>query len=103
MHDKEASSQQLHENLDLLEEKRADAHLRTLVYKKAITKLYNSKVHPRFIKTGDLVLRKAKVSDPTRSHGKLAPNWEGLYRVMDIIREGTCTLVTVEGQLLPRT
>ncbi|RWW07205.1 hypothetical protein GW17_00029422 [Ensete ventricosum] len=25
---------------------------------------------------GDLVLRKAKVSDPTRSRGQLAPNWE---------------------------
>ncbi|RWV96273.1 hypothetical protein GW17_00041029 [Ensete ventricosum] len=78
MHDKEASSQQLHENLDLLEEKRVDAHLRTLVYKKVITKLYNRK-------------------------GKLAPNWEGPYRVVAIIREGTCTLATVEGQLLPRT
>ncbi|RRT34334.1 hypothetical protein B296_00017987 [Ensete ventricosum] len=38
---------------------------------------------------GDLVLRKTEVSDPTRSHGKLAPNWEGPYRVIDIIRDGT--------------
>ncbi|RRT34364.1 hypothetical protein B296_00058974 [Ensete ventricosum] len=78
MHDEEASSQQLRENLDLLEEKRADAHLRTLTYKKAVTRLYNHK-------------------------GKLTPNWEGPYRVVDVIQEGTCTLTTVEGRLLPRT
>ncbi|XP_064987284.1 uncharacterized protein LOC135626024 [Musa acuminata AAA Group] len=33
-------------NLDLLEEKRAEAHLRTLVYKKATARLYNRKVRP---------------------------------------------------------
>ncbi|RWW71291.1 hypothetical protein BHE74_00020976 [Ensete ventricosum] len=77
-HDEEASNQQLHENLDLLEEKRADAHLRTLAYRRVIAKLYNRRVCPRLVKMGDLVLRKAEVSDPTRSRGKLAPNWEVL-------------------------
>ncbi|RZS05617.1 hypothetical protein BHM03_00036157, partial [Ensete ventricosum] len=40
----------------------------------------------------------AEVSDPTRSRGKLAPNWEGPYRVANTSREGTYTLVT-----MPRT
>ncbi|RZR75318.1 hypothetical protein BHM03_00054606, partial [Ensete ventricosum] len=57
-----ASNKQLWKHLDLLEERRVEAHLRTLVYKKAITKLYNCKVHPRQIITGDLVLRKVEVS-----------------------------------------
>ncbi|RRT82991.1 hypothetical protein B296_00010396, partial [Ensete ventricosum] len=61
MHDEEASSKQLCENLDLLEEKRADAHMRTLAYKKAVAKLYNCKVRPRSIKSGDLVLQKTEV------------------------------------------
>ncbi|RRT84712.1 hypothetical protein B296_00010768, partial [Ensete ventricosum] len=78
IYDEEASSKQLHENLDLLEEKRVEAYLRTLAYKKAIAKLYNRR-------------------------GKLAANWEGPYCVMDVIREETCTLATMEGQLLPRT
>ncbi|RWW24777.1 hypothetical protein GW17_00010913 [Ensete ventricosum] len=52
---------------------------------------------------GDLVLRKAEVNDPTRSRGKLAPNWEGPYQIADVIREGTCTLATVGGRLLSRT
>ncbi|RWW87405.1 hypothetical protein BHE74_00003775, partial [Ensete ventricosum] len=102
-HDEGASIQQLHENLDLLEEKRADTHLRTLAYKTAVAKLYNHRVCPQFIRAGDLVLRKAEVSDPTRSREKLAPNWERPYRVVDVIREGTYTLATVERRLLPRT
>ncbi|RWW36369.1 hypothetical protein BHE74_00058612 [Ensete ventricosum] len=74
----EESNQQLRENLDLLEEKRADSHLRALAYKRAVTKLYNRR-------------------------GKLAPNWEGPYRVIDAIRDGTYTLATMEGRVLPRT
>ncbi|RZS24838.1 hypothetical protein BHM03_00057953 [Ensete ventricosum] len=45
-YEKDISDAQLRENLDMLEEKRAEAHLRELTYKKAIAKLYNSRVHP---------------------------------------------------------
>ncbi|RWW67832.1 hypothetical protein BHE74_00024677, partial [Ensete ventricosum] len=76
-HGEEASNQQLREN-DLLEEKRADTHLRTLAYRRAATKLYNYR-------------------------GKLALNWEGPYRVVEVVREGTYTLATMEGRVLPRT
>ncbi|XP_009387105.2 uncharacterized protein LOC103974082 [Musa acuminata AAA Group] len=68
------SEEGLRANLDLLEERRAEVHLRTLAYKKAVARVYNCKVHPRPIKVRDLVLRKAEVSDPTRARGKLAPN-----------------------------
>ncbi|RRT64604.1 hypothetical protein B296_00010335 [Ensete ventricosum] len=69
---------------------------------KAIARLYDRRVRPRFIKTGNLVLQKAEVSDPTRSHGKLAPNWKEPYRVVDVVREGTYTLATAEGRVLSR-
>nr|XP_009387105.1 PREDICTED: uncharacterized protein K02A2.6-like [Musa acuminata subsp. malaccensis] len=68
------SEEGLRAHLDLLEERRAEVHLRTLAYKKAVARIYNRKVHPRPIKVRDLVLRKAEVSDPTRARGKLAPN-----------------------------
>ncbi|RRT33832.1 hypothetical protein B296_00059203, partial [Ensete ventricosum] len=68
----EESNQQVRENLDLLEEKRVDAHLRALAYRRAVTKLYNRQVRPQHVEMGDLVLRKTEVSDPTRSRGKLA-------------------------------
>ncbi|KAJ8510848.1 hypothetical protein OPV22_001282 [Ensete ventricosum] len=99
----EESDQQLRRNLDLLEEKRADAHLRALAYRRAVAKIYNQQVRPKRVGAGDLVLRKTEVSDPTRSRGKLAPNWEGPYRVIDTIRDKTYTLATMEGRVLPRT
>ncbi|RWW73963.1 hypothetical protein BHE74_00018131 [Ensete ventricosum] len=74
MHDEEVSNRQLRENLDLLDEKRVEAHLRTLAYKKAIAKLYNRRVRPRSIRSGNLVLQKIEISDSTRSRGKLAAN-----------------------------
>ncbi|RWW36440.1 hypothetical protein BHE74_00058540 [Ensete ventricosum] len=52
---------------------------------------------------GDLVLRKTEVSDPARSREKLAPNLEGPYRVVEVIRDGTYTLAMMEGRVLPRT
>ncbi|RRT44954.1 hypothetical protein B296_00029217 [Ensete ventricosum] len=52
---------------------------------RVVAKLYNHRVRPRHVATGDLVLRKTEVRDPTRSRCKLAPNWEGPYRVIDAI------------------
>ncbi|RWW25947.1 hypothetical protein GW17_00009699 [Ensete ventricosum] len=49
MYDEVASNKQLCENLDLLEEKWVETHLRTLAYKKVVTKLYNCKMCPQFI------------------------------------------------------
>ncbi|RRT65741.1 hypothetical protein B296_00001118 [Ensete ventricosum] len=72
-------------------EKQVDAHLRMLAYKRAVAKLYNCRVCRRLIKAGDLVLRKAEVSDPTRSRRKLAPNWEGSYRVTYVVRRDLYT------------
>ncbi|RWV88044.1 hypothetical protein GW17_00049908, partial [Ensete ventricosum] len=57
----------------------------------------NQKVHCRPIKVGDLVLQIPKVSDPTYSWGKLAPNWERPYWVIDVVCDETYHLVTHEG------
>ncbi|RZS03840.1 hypothetical protein BHM03_00034070 [Ensete ventricosum] len=97
----EVSEVGLRENLDLLKERRAETHLKTLHYQRVVARLYNRKVRPRPIGMGDLVLRKAKVSDLGHSHG--TPRWEGLYRIVRVIRDGTYTLATMEGKILPRT
>ncbi|RWW64147.1 hypothetical protein BHE74_00028626 [Ensete ventricosum] len=46
---------------------------------------------------------KAEVSDPKHSHGKLAPRWEGPYRITRVIRYATYTLATLDGEVLPQT
>ncbi|RZS04425.1 hypothetical protein BHM03_00034765 [Ensete ventricosum] len=65
-------------NLDLLEEHRAEAHLKTLRYQRAVA---------------DSIIRK----------GKLALRWEGPSRIIRVIRDETYTLATMEGKTLPRT
>nr|XP_009412969.1 PREDICTED: uncharacterized protein LOC103994370 [Musa acuminata subsp. malaccensis] len=102
-YEEEASNQGLRANLNMLEERRADAHLKALSHQRAIARIYNRKVRPRPIKLGDLVLRRAEVSDPTRTKGKLAPKWEGPYRVTDVVRPGTYRLTAMDGAPLPRT
>ncbi|RRT69003.1 hypothetical protein B296_00021603 [Ensete ventricosum] len=102
-YENDTSDAQLHENLDFLEEKRAEAHLQELTYKKVVARLYNNKIRPRQVTMGDLVLLKAEVSDPTQTWDKLAPTWEGLYRVVRMIREGTYILMNLDGKQLPRT
>ncbi|XP_064997175.1 uncharacterized protein LOC135632497 [Musa acuminata AAA Group] len=50
------SEEGLRANLDLLEERRARAHLRALAYKKVAARIYNRRVRPRPIQVRDLVL-----------------------------------------------
>ncbi|RWW81186.1 hypothetical protein BHE74_00010442 [Ensete ventricosum] len=79
----------------------SDWREKILCYKKDTTFPTDKEVRPRPIGMGDLVLRKAKVSDLGHSHG--TPRWEGLYRIVRVIRDGTYTLATMEGKILPRT
>ncbi|CAD5175909.1 unnamed protein product, partial [Musa acuminata subsp. malaccensis] len=102
-YDRVIFDQGLRASVDLLQERRADAHLKNLLYKKAVARLYNRRVRPRSIKLGDLVLRKAEVNDPGRARGKLSLNWEGPYRVVDVVRIGVYRLATLQGRPLPRT
>ncbi|XP_065004118.1 uncharacterized protein LOC135636357 [Musa acuminata AAA Group] len=99
----EASGEGLRSNLDLLEERRADANRKALSYKRVVARVYNRRVRPRSIKLEDLVLRKIEVSHPTRVRGKLAPKWEGPYRVIGVSRPGTFRLATMDGDPVPRT
>ncbi|RRT59085.1 hypothetical protein B296_00013004 [Ensete ventricosum] len=72
-YEKDTSDVQLRENLDLLEERGAEAHLRELTYKKVVARLYNSK-------------------------GKLALTWEGPYQVIEVVQEGPCILANLDNK-----
>ena len=68
----------------LLEETRERAVIRIATHKQMATRHHNSRVKERHFNLGDLVLRKAEVSKSTEQR-KLAPNWEGPYKVVKII------------------
>ena len=74
-------------NLDLIDEVRIDAEHRTARYKNLMARQYDAMVKPRCFNIGDLVLKKVSLATKNPAHGKLSPNWEGPYRVINCKRQ----------------
>ena len=74
-------------NLDLIDEVRTDAKHRTARYKNLMARQYDAMVKPRRFNIGDLVLKKVSLATKNPAHGKLGPNWEGPYRVINCKRQ----------------
>ena len=72
------------EHLDLLEEYREAATIRLAEYRQRLARRYNRDVKVREFDAGDLVLRKAVGNMRDTNAEKLAPTWEGPYRVTSI-------------------
>ena len=62
-----------------------------------MAKRYNSSMVPRKFEEGDLVLRQVNIGLPTPGHEKLAANWEGPYRIVEVLGEGAYKLSTLSG------
>lgn len=77
--DSKKNEESLITNLDLLEEKRDEATLRTIAYKQKMTKYYNARVKTKRFSIRELVLRKVSLSTQNLTEGKLRPSWEGPY------------------------
>lgn len=73
----EANEEGLRGNLDYLDEKREIAELRRKAFQERVAKLTNSKVKPKDIKTGDLVLKQTKLGSRKPEGGVFGRNWEG--------------------------
>ena len=50
---------------------------------------------------GDLVLRKIVGTTKNLSWGKLAPNWEGMYRITSVAGIGAYYLEDLNGNVVP--
>ena len=86
------NKKQLHLNLDLIEEIRVDAEQRTTRYKNLMAKQYNAMVKPRRFNIRDLVLKRVSLATRNPAHGKLGPNWEGPYRIINCKRQARALL-----------
>ena len=89
-------------DLDLAEERRENALIRMADYQKQLAKSFNQKVQRREFEVGSLVLRRVvgNTKDPT--DGKLAPNWEGPYKVIKLAGRSSYYLEDAEGKEIPR-
>ena len=71
-----------------------------MLYQERVKRYYDKKVIPRTFKRGDLVLRKVTPAD----HTVLGPNWEGPYRIDEVLGKGTYRIMRLdECNVLPRT
>ena len=94
------NTEQLRLNLDLVDEVRMDAEHRTAKYKNLMARRYDAMVKPRCFNIGDLVLKKVSLATKDPSHGKLGPNWEGPYRIINYKRQGSYYLEALDERKL---
>ncbi|XP_072084544.1 uncharacterized protein [Arachis hypogaea] len=88
---------------DLVEETREMAHLSETALKQRIALRYNAKVLGREFEERDLVLRRNDIDLPTPGEGKMAANWEGPYRIKEVLGKGAYRLERLDGKEIPRT
>ncbi|XP_022851921.1 uncharacterized protein LOC111373597 [Olea europaea var. sylvestris] len=89
------------EHLDLFEEVREQASLRTASYQNRTAKHFNNKFQTRRFRDGDLVLRKAEAAG--HQPRKLGPTWEGPNEVIRKLKGRTYSLRDTLGKPLPRS
>ena len=82
--------------LDLAEEDSEKVRVKEKAIKQQIVRKYNKKVIPWEFEEGDLVLRKVELQRKSQGKGKLAPNWEGPYRVTRIISKRAYQIAELE-------
>lgn len=82
-HDEGRNEEGICLHLDLLDEVRAMAEQQMACYQELMAKHYNIKVKPRHFSVGDHVLRKLTTATKDAIQGKLGPNWEGPYKIID--------------------
>ena len=86
--------------LDLLDEVGTTVKQRIVRYQDLMAKHCNTKVKPRHFQVRDLILRKVTIATKDPVQGKLGPNWEGPYGIVDCHRNGTYHLETLDRKRL---
>ena len=97
--DKE-NEEQLHLNLDLIDEVRMDVEQKTARYKSFMTWQYDVMVKLERFNIRDLVLKRVSLATRNLAHGKLGSNWEGPYRIINCKRQGSYYLEALDRQKL---
>ena len=86
----EEAEQAWQDAVDLLEEEREMALIRSTIYKKDLPRFHARNVKGRVFQEGDLVLR----VDQQRPH-KLAPAWEVPFVITKVLHNGACHLYNI--------
>ncbi|KAD5802666.1 hypothetical protein E3N88_14026 [Mikania micrantha] len=99
----ESHKEILSEDLDTIDELRDIARIRMATYQQKVSKSYNKNIRICRFQVGDLVLRMAFQNTTNPANGKLAPKWEGPYKIESEAAKGAYKLTNMEGEPLPRS
>ena len=77
-----------------------DAKQRMARYKNLMAKHHGALVKLRQFNIGDLILKRMPLPTKDLAYGKLRPNWEGTYRVINSKRRGSYYLEALDGRKL---
>lgn len=82
------------DDLNFIEDLRCRAAVRAARYQQGLRCYHDRRVRPWELEIGNLVLRRIQ---GTKAGNKLAPKWEGPFRVVQVTRPGAARLETEEG------
>ena len=77
-----------------------DAEQRIARYKNLMARQYDAMVKLKHFNIGDLILKMVFLATKNPVHGKLGPNWEGSYKVINFKRQRSYYLETLDGRKL---
>ena len=100
MYQDKDNEEQLRLNLDLIAEVRTNVEEITARYKNLMASQHDAMVKLRRFNIGDLVLKKVSLVTKNPAHGKLGPNWEGPYRIINYKRQRSYYLEALDGRKL---
>nr|KYP33750.1 Transposon Ty3-I Gag-Pol polyprotein [Cajanus cajan] len=99
----DANGEALNIELDLVEEVREQALANMEACRTRAVRKIRTKVRPREFQAGDLVWRVIEEARKDKAQGKLAPNWDGPFRIMHNLQNGAYKLEELNGKVIPRT
>jgi len=103
MQNLEVNCGRMREELDWMTERRERVTLGAEACKRMVARRYNAKVKLRSFIRGDLVWRKTNEARKKSAQGKLAPNWEGPFRITESLQNGAYRLEYLGGKEIPKT
>nr|KYP62241.1 Retrotransposable element Tf2 [Cajanus cajan] len=101
--DEETNKEALNIDLDLIDETRESALVNMEACRTRAARKIRTKVKPRQFRAGDLVWRVTGEARKDKTQGKLAPNWDGPYRIRHDLQNGAYKLEELNGKVIPHT
>lgn len=102
-HNVEFNKEMMLDALDAIEERKDQAILLMHNYQHLAETYYNKKVCARPLELNDFVLRKVFENTKEWKAGKLGTNWEGLYKIVEVIKLCLYRLESLYGEPITRS